>query len=110
GKKTAVNSQVGRDVFGYSLSYYNNDYQAANTDMLNYTNSVTPNLGAGLYNGNIRSMHTAISDDTEAALGTHQTNYTYDQLNRIKSMTGYNRTLSVSHHLSGYKSSYSFDE
>ncbi len=110
GKKTVVNSQVGRDVFGYSLSYYNGDYQAANTAMLNYTLSGDPNLGAGLYSGNIRSMHTAISDDTEAALGTHQTNYTYDQLNRIKSMTGYNRTLSVSHNLSGYKSSYSFDE
>ncbi len=109
GNPLTLNSQAGRDVFGYSLSYYNGDYQAANTAMLNYTLGGNPNLGPGLYNGNIRSMHTALSDEDEYAIGTHQTNYTYDQLNRIKSMTGYDRTLSLSHVLSGYSGSYSFD-
>lgn len=108
GKPLGLNKQVARDVFGYSLSYYNGDYTAANTSMLNYTLSGSPNLGESLYNGNIRSMHTALSDEYEAAWGTQQTNYTYDQLNRIKSMTGYHRTLS-STVLSGYSSNYSFD-
>lgn len=109
-----LNKQVARDAFGYSLSYYNGDYAAANTSMLNYTLSASPNLAEGLYNGNIRSMHTAMSDDNTDALSTHQTNYTYDQLNRIKTMKGYNRQLSplgvITTSLSGYSSSYSFDE
>lgn len=109
GKPSGLNKQVARDVFGYSLSYYNGDYTAANTSMLNYTLSASPNLGESLYNGNIRSMHTVLSDESEASMITHQTNYTYDQLNRIKSMTGHYRMTS-STGLSGYSSSYSFDE
>ncbi|MBC9813991.1 hypothetical protein H9Y05_16060, partial [Crocinitomicaceae bacterium CZZ-1] len=54
-------------------------------------------------------MFTALSDENESTLGTHQTNYTYDQLNRIKSMEGYNRVLSQNPTSSGYSSNYSFD-
>lgn len=110
GKALGINAQVARDVFGYSLSYYTGDYQSADTSMLNYTLGGVSNLGQGLYNGNIRSMYTALSDLNEQPLATHQTNYTYDQLNRIKSMTGYNRMLPGSQSLSGYKSTYSYDE
>jgi RHS repeat-associated protein len=108
GKPVTLNSQAARDVFGYSLSYYDQDYAAANTSMLNYSLANLPDLGTSLYNGNIRSMHTAMSRINESVVATHQTRYTYDQLNRIKSMTGFNRTAAGST-ASGYQSSYSFD-
>ncbi|NGF77148.1 hypothetical protein G5B10_14760 [Fluviicola sp. SGL-29] len=107
GKGNTLNEQVGQDVFGYSLSYFANDYVAANMQMLDHSTAYT--TGASLYNGNIRSMFTALSDNSETALGTHQTSYTYDQLNRIKSMEGFNRVLSQNPTSSGYSSNYSFD-
>jgi hypothetical protein len=48
-------------------------------------------------------------DEDEKAIGTHQTNYTYDQLNRIKTMNGFNREGS-SVEASGYTSEYSYDK
>src|SRR5690554_884156 len=112
GKAMTINSQIARDAFGYSLSYYDGDYNSSNTAFLNHSKATTPsapNLNASLYNGNIRSMFTALSDENENALATHQTNYTYDQLNRIKSMKGYNRAVGQVASESGYSSSYSFD-
>lgn len=110
GKLTTLNQNGARDVFGFNLSYYNNDYHSyatTNNNMLNYDNT---NTGAGLYNGNIRSMFTALSNIGESALKTHQTVYRYDQLNRIKSMRGYFRELSISTAVaSNYSSDYSFD-
>src|SRR5690554_6051789 len=93
---STINKHVAKDAFGYSLSYYDGDYNSSNTAFLNHSKATTPsspNLNASLYNGNIRSMFTALSDENEDALATHQTNYTYDQLNRIKSMKGYNRVV-----------------
>src|SRR5690554_5697315 len=112
GKAMTINSQIARDAYGYSLSYYDGDYNSSNTAFLNHSKATTPsapNLNASLYNGNIRSMFTALSDENENALATHQTNYTYDQLNRIKSMKGYNRAVGQVASESGYSSSYSFD-
>src|SRR5690554_490630 len=112
GKAMTINSQIARDAYGYSLSYYDRDYNSSNTAFLNHSKATTPsapNLNASLYNGNIRSMFTALSDENENALATHQTNYTYDQLNRIKSMKGYNRAVGQVASESGYSSSYSFD-
>lgn len=115
GKATTLNSEVARDVTGYSLNYYENDYQAAGMQMLNYTASVNQNqLGASLYNGNIRTMYTALSDLEQRKFKTHQTRYNYDQLNRIKKMEGFfastNGNGATAHNLSGYNSTYSFDE
>src|SRR5690554_64166 len=109
---STINKHVAKDAFGYSLSYYDGDYNSSNTAFLNHSKATTPsspNLNASLYNGNIRSMFTALSDENENALATHQTNYTYDQLNRIKSMKGYNRVVGQVASESGYSSSYSFD-
>src|SRR5690554_742839 len=109
---STINKHVAKDAFGYSLSYYDGDYNSSNTAFLNHSKATTPsapNLNASLYNGNIRSMFTALSDENENALATHQTNYTYDQLNRIKSMKGYNRAVGQVASESGYSSSYSFD-
>lgn len=115
------NKFVARDAFGYALSYFNGDYQSADQSMLNFT-SQSPDLniplvGApptplNLYNGNIRSMYTALSKLDEASLGTHQTVYTYDQLNRIKSMNGFNVSAngaSITSSASGYSSDYTYD-
>lgn len=109
---TSVNKAIARDVYGYSLSYYDDDYHAANESMLMH--SIAPNNpqhGASLYNGNIRTVYTAITDNMENSIGTHQTKYAYDQLNRIKSMDGYNVQWSGSsvYTASGYNSTYSFD-
>ena len=119
GKQTTINSQNGRDAHGFSLSYFDNDYESYATSqpqphMLNYS----PNLNSpatSLYNGNIRAMMTALVDvdenmGTNAPLKTHQTTYTYDQLNRIKSMEGNYREIGQSPVASGYSSNYSFDE
>ncbi|MEX2485974.1 MAG: hypothetical protein WED10_15490, partial [Brumimicrobium sp.] len=109
GKTAQINALGARDVYGYSLSYFDDDYDAANTAMLNYTPTSTT-TGQSLFNGNIRSMATALSDVSENKLKTHQTNYQYDQLNRIKSMVGYYQELGNMDQLSEYSSSYSFDE
>src|SRR3989338_58727 len=108
GKLTTLNANVARDAYGYSLSYFDNDYASASTSMLEHSSS-SVTIGAGLYNGNIRTMLTALVYEDEVSLLTHQTNYTYDQLNRITSMSGYNRETGYSDQASGYSSSYSFD-
>ena len=118
---TPLNQLVGKDAFGFSLNYFDGDYKSANTSMLEYSRKTTGNFaaqhGPGLYNGNIRSMYTAISnlhenmpDASLASLETHQTVYGYDQLNRIKSMNGYYRTSAeTSLTASEYASAYSYD-
>lgn len=106
---STINKHASKDAYGYSLSYYDDDYKATNTGFLNHSEGANPNLTADLYNGNIRGMFTTLSDQNEAPIGTHQTNYTYDQLNRIKSMTGYDRTVGQTATASGYSSNYSFD-
>jgi RHS repeat-associated protein len=110
----SLNKQVARDVYGYSLNYFDGDYTSSNTSMLNHSvTAQTASMGQSLYNGNIRTMFTALSPTTlnqdNEVLNTHQTNYTYDQLNRIKSMTGLTPTNNEYLTLSGYSSSYSYD-
>jgi RHS repeat-associated protein len=110
----SLNKQVARDVYGYSLNYFDGDYTSSNTSMLNHSvTAQTASMGQSLYNGNIRTMFTALSPTTlnqdNEVLNTHQTNYTYDQLNRIKSMTGYDRQVGQAATPSNYSSSYSYD-
>ncbi|EOG6896217.1 RHS repeat-associated core domain-containing protein [Flavobacterium psychrophilum] len=94
-----------QDAFGYSLNYNHNDYRAIDIAdnyplQTNVSSTITNNfaplkygrnstiLGAGrnLYNGNINQMITSISELDGKLLDTQKNNYTYDQLNRIKSM------------------------
>ena len=125
GLASTINSQGARDVNGFSLSYFDDDYQSASTHlannssvnpsrMLNYSVGANAQLGLGLYNGNIRSMYTALVDNDEnmgnnPALKTHQTSYTYDQLNRIISMMGNYQEVGNYNQVSGYGSTYSYD-
>ncbi|WP_435261221.1 RHS repeat-associated core domain-containing protein [Tenacibaculum sp. nBUS_03] len=88
--KDGLANKVGKDVYGYSLSYFNQDYQArkaTTTDYLKVTSSATlPNSTKDLYNGNIKAMVTNMQDLDNKALPTAYNHYQYDQLNRIKNM------------------------
>ncbi|MDH4472375.1 MAG: RHS repeat-associated core domain-containing protein [Fluviicola sp.] len=111
GVGASINGNIGKDAYGYSLSYFDGDYNAHNTEMLGFSQGAT-NLGASLYNGNIRAMHTLMSDEIENLAGgyTHQTRYGYDQLNRIVKMDGFKAvTPGVTPAASGYASEYSYD-
>ena len=102
---SGINSQGARDAYGFTLSYYEGDYTSSKMSMLGYS-SDGQNMGANLYNGNIRAMVTAISNDKNQSIGSHKTNYTYDQLHRLRSMTGYS---GWNNSPSGYGESMTYD-
>ena len=87
-KGAGINQMVGRDVFGFSLNYYQDDYTARHgNDFLSLSDDpITHDHGKDLYNGNIKEMFTASTGIDEAYIGTSHTWYEYDQLNRIRSM------------------------
>lgn len=113
GSPLTLNSEGARDAFGFSLSYFDDDYESGQMQMLNHSTSLNGSIPS-LYNGNIRSMHTALIDVDEnmglqAPLKTHRTIYGYDQLNRINSMDGAFVGVGFLPVASGYSSTYSFD-
>ena len=83
-----VNAQVARDVFGFSLNYYNNDYKSINATAKPF--AAIPNT-INLFNGNINSMAVNIPKIGEPLL--YQ--YRYDQLNRLLSMNAFKGLNSV---------------
>ncbi len=110
-----------QDAFGYSLSYFDNDYKAislndngdANYKPFMYSrNNVIPGNINDLYNGNIKQMTTAIRQDASNLLNVQKNNYSYDQLNRIKAMTSSAITPTVAGYnnvATSYSSNYSYD-
>ncbi len=88
------NQTKTKDAFGYSLGYFDGDYNAISGDtndasikpLMFSRNTVGGNL-KNLYNGNIRQMTTAIRKNKDELLPVQKNNYSYDQPNRIKSMT-----------------------
>ena len=111
---THINSQVAQDAFGYSLSYFEDDYKSrisGKDNFLRYSKNLSSS-SANLYNGNIRDMYTAIMKDDETPLGTYNYQYQYDQLNRIKAMNSQGLSLSGSTivPVAGlYETSYAYD-
>jgi len=110
-----INGKISRDAFGYSLNYFNTDYTAIkpanNTTADNFVASVTASAySPNLYNGNISSMVSTITDPTVGATyGTvlpQLTAYKYDQLNRIKEMKAYRGLASNSWAAATSNSSY----
>ena len=79
------NQTVARDALGYTLSYFEGDYQSisGNSFEMGTLGSAIEVNNSSLYNGNIRHMviHNKALGDPIAY------NYTYDQLHRIKEMT-----------------------
>nr|WP_294862107.1 hypothetical protein [uncultured Fluviicola sp.] len=111
GNTGTDNQYFGVDAYGFSLGYYNGDYQAikdAAESTQNYLNdyfagtsdvtSLNQNPDAGnasmasLFNGNITHMVTALLDDKEARLDVLANNYQHDQLNRLREVKAYYAT------------------
>src|SRR5690554_2310475 len=92
-----INALFAKDVFGYSLDYYANDYTAINgaTPLANVQNtSHAAQNSADLYNGNIRYMQTSITNPLDRTKMPMLNAYGYDQLNRLKESRSYENGLS----------------
>jgi RHS repeat-associated protein len=111
-------NEVSKDAFGYSLSYFQNDYVARaaglNNQHMNDVASAAPSLyqGTDLYNGNIKRMVTTLRDTGEKILPTQANIYSYDQLNRIFGMQSA-KAVDQHHGITftgSYGSNYSYDK
>lgn len=96
-----TNALVAKDVYGFSLNYFNGDYAPISSSVANTFVSVPNNLaqttlndsntpdgvntGLDLFNGNIRAMMVNIPKVGNANLYA----YRYDQLNRLLAMNTY---------------------
>ncbi|GAA3582432.1 RHS repeat-associated core domain-containing protein [Snuella lapsa] len=94
GKDGDTGSLVANDAYGFALTYNDEDYspiEAVGTiSAFVNSNASGSNNTNNLYNGNIKQMATGLLDLNEAGLGTQMNQYSYDQLNRIKTMQGHN--------------------
>ena len=107
-------STVARDVFGYSLNYFEGDYTpigGANFEM-NYANSIISPENSSLYNGNIRHMVNHFQGESNPTAFVYQ----YDQLHRILSRSSHqlvdanlNHWGGNSHANFGYNTTYRYD-
>ncbi|HSH66822.1 MAG TPA: hypothetical protein VLB84_13750, partial [Bacteroidia bacterium] len=91
-------SGAARDVFGFSLGYYANDYNAIGGNNQFLATTAGSGLDAGnssLYNGNIRHMVTSLTDNTGTQLPVQGNVYRYDQLNRLKQAEMYELNTST---------------
>ncbi|MBN8641156.1 MAG: thrombospondin type 3 repeat-containing protein [Flavobacteriales bacterium] len=106
---------ISRDAFGFSLSYFDGDYEARQPGTV-YPYSVSPTntnfSGTNLFNGNIKRMITSVRGLNEEILPTQVNLYSYDQLNRIFGMDSYKATevggLVTS--TPSYESDYTYDK
>src|SRR5690554_3247363 len=104
-----INALFAKDVFGYSLDYYANDYTAINglspkasiqvASLGSVGNPGTTNSHAAansydLYNGNIRFMQTTLTNPLDRTKMPMLNAYKYDQLNRLKESRSYENGLS----------------
>ena len=107
-------AHISKDAFGFSLSYFNQDYKPRHTTgtQLNDLSENFPNSnGAALYNGNINKMITSVRGVKEEALPSQINLYSYDQLNRIFEMTS-EKIVATSNGLASspsYSTAYSYD-
>jgi RHS repeat-associated protein len=92
-----TNLRVGRDVFSYSLGYYENDYKTVGSSIAladtrdqlwSRYKSLMGNTNTGLYNGNISWMITDLKKigqlNGARRKGMQAMVYQYDQLHRIR--------------------------
>ncbi|NMH85959.1 RHS repeat-associated core domain-containing protein [Flavivirga algicola] len=100
-----TDSNIATDAYGFALAYNDEDYQPIGT-INAFVNSGAggPNNTSDLYNGNIRLMTTGLMDKDEVSLGSQINHYKYDQLNRIKSMQGFDVNNNAN-----YYADYSYD-
>ena len=87
------NAAFAKDVFGFTLSYFEGDYKSTNTIPENARFEAKLNSSAvgasapNLFNGNIRLMTLSISQFGNTPMAYA---YKYDQLNRLMSMNAWN--------------------
>jgi YD repeat-containing protein len=109
-------NHVSKDAYGFSLSYFKNDYNARNQGNNNAyaisNSNGTIFEGVDLFNGNIKRMITSVRGIKEEILPTQVNLYTYDQLNRIFEMHSFNGIQSndVFNPIHSYASNYSYDK
>lgn len=126
GAPFVANKFNGRDVYGYSLTYFNNSTQKDYTGINGFSGGSTDFVAAApavqtpdLYNGNIRQMTGSYLDASAPAksygLKALLRNFSYDQLNRIKTATA-NDNLNAATNSWGaaaaatYSESFSYDQ
>lgn len=110
-----IHAKIGRDVYGYSLAYYDatgikGDYNAINSTFNQTANDfeIKPDVSfstatTNLYNGNIKRMTSTFYDIDPSSPNVGQaspmlSNYKYDQLNRLlesKSFRSFDLTNNV---------------
>lgn len=114
GKDGIAGSLIARDAFGYSLGYFENDYNAIEGSVNGSFSLSTANPHSkNLYNGNIKQMVTDLRIFENSMARTQVNDYRYDQLNRIKRMTSTslaNASSEPNQSLASYASSYSYDK
>ncbi len=118
-----VNKHFAKDVYGYSLGYFAGDYAPINPGKTGtnsfYASTAGSDLEAArnnLYNGNIGSMVTTITNPSTRDILPQGTAYKYDQLNRLlesKAFTnldvGDNEWQSGSSYTGRYHNLFSYD-
>ena len=97
GQATSINRSFAKDAHGFGLHYYNGDYTPIGAQ--NATPVVSPvaaiqNVALEadapeLFNGNIRSMITALYDQDQAAQPVFANAYQYDQIQRLREYKSY---------------------
>ncbi len=113
-----IHSLLAADAYGYSLGYYSGDYEAianlsTNNNFLATESSDVQALD--LFNGNIRSMVTAITKPDGTTVDNLPSVYQYDQLHRIKNMQKYTsidaatNSWGASQPMDAYQTSYQYD-
>ena len=123
----SVHLRVARDIYGFTLDYYNNDalsmFDGEFID--NGKEKFMPIQGGAyetqanddLYNGNIKGMIVSLTDDEGNPLDVHARGYVYDQLNRLKSQKVFtssdiqsSNSLANATYTDDYYADFSYDE
>lgn len=91
------NRYFARDVYGYSLNFFDGDYSPIDNSVSGANHFLADLSGSDvlanrydLFNGNISSMVTTITNPTTREILPLGNAYKYDQLNRIKQSVSYN--------------------
>lgn len=100
GKDDGVINVTSPDVYSTTVNYFNGDYTSVGKTPFAQSQPITKNL----YNGNI-----AAQTNDVAPFGPLSTNYTYDQLNRIRAAKYGTMNADVITFNSWYASAYKYD-
>ncbi len=96
GKPGQINALFAKDIFGFGLSYYENDFAtiSGSTPRASVASGSHPQGNSSdLYNGNIRYMQTAITNPMDKKTMPMLSAYRYDQLQRLSESRSYEQDL-----------------